>query len=96
MPFRLAIFLITSLGASSGVALSEETLDQAVEESVRGARAGAASQRLVNELDDEARALFVEYRAVIRNVETLETYVKRLREPGCRPRGGRFAAGKPT
>ena len=80
MPFRLAIFLITSLGASSGVALSEEALDQAVEESVRGARAGAASQRLVNELDDEARALFVEYRAVIRNVETLETYVKRLRE----------------
>lgn len=78
MPLRPAIFLILSLGAANAV--SGETLDKAVEESVRDARAGAVSQELVNELDDEARALFLEYRSVIRNVETLETYVKRLRE----------------
>ena len=57
-----------------------QTLDEAVEEAVQGARAGAVSQLRVDELDDEARALFAEYRTALRRVETLESYRDRLQQ----------------
>ncbi len=80
MPLRFAIAIVILFGVLPGAVLFGETLDAAVEELVRGARAGVASQQRVNELDDEAHALFIEYRAILRNVETLEVYVKSLRE----------------
>ncbi len=79
MPSALITLMIVLSGFFSGAALFASPFDEAVEESVRSARAGAASQQLVEKLDDEARALFAEYRAVIRHVEALEIYVGRLR-----------------
>ena len=54
-------------------------LDEAVEESVRGATEGAASQRQVEALDDETRELLAEYRTVVRNAGLLEAYIESLR-----------------
>ncbi len=80
MPFPLITPLIALFGLCLATGAFAEPFDEAVEESVRGARAGAASQQRVEDLDDEARTLFAEYRAAIRHVETLEVYVERLRQ----------------
>ena len=79
MPLPL-ITLLVAFGLFSGAAAFAAKLDEAVEEAVRGAHEGAASQQRVEDLDDEARALFSEYRAAIRRAETLETYVRRLQQ----------------
>ena len=80
MPLRLLVSIAIVFGALPGAVAPGETLDTAVEKSVRDARAGAASQQRVDELDDEARALLIEYRAVLRNTEKIEAYVRSLRK----------------
>ncbi len=80
MPLPPSLLLAVLFGLFPGTVAFAAPLDEAVEESVRGVREGAASQQRVEDLDDDTRALLAEYRGVVRQIETLETYVERLRE----------------
>ena len=78
IPF--VVLIAISFGLFYGVDLSATSLDEVVKESVHGVREDVASQQKINDFDEETRVLFSQYRAVIRNIETFEIYVKRLRE----------------
>ena len=74
---RSALLCASVLGAA---AVFADPLDEA-SDLVRGeVEKGAASQRAINRLDDETRRLREEQRALLTRAESLETYLRQLRE----------------
>lgn len=72
---RLASSLVTIWAfAAAAVGGNAQTVDRALEEQRAANREAAASQQRVDALDDEARKLLEEYRAVAREADALAAY----------------------
>ena len=79
-PIALCALLCAASPFIPPAAAADRIIDQAIQESLRGARDTAQSQLRIEDLDDKARALYAEYRGVSLQNETLEAYVERLQQ----------------
>ena len=74
----LASLLLSAI-VGGAVPVLADPLDEAAELVRDEVGRGAASQRVVNRLDDEARRLASEHRALRARIESLQAYVRQLR-----------------
>ncbi|WP_420427569.1 DUF3450 domain-containing protein [Algiphilus sp.] len=70
--------LLGLLAVLPGAQAQSDTVEQSLDTQEAAERAAAASQRRIDALDDETRALLQRYRETLREAETLERYNRRI------------------
>ncbi|MCI5062611.1 MAG: DUF3450 domain-containing protein [Algiphilus sp.] len=75
---RAGLLLLGLIAAPFALQAQGDSLRQSLETQEEAERAAAASQRRIDTLDDETRALLQRYRETLREAETLERYNARI------------------